>query len=259
TVDVVFLALHGEFGEDGQVQQLLEEVGVPYTGSDVRASRRAFSKSASKERFLQHDVPTPRHVVVHETEDASTIRRYAQSVGYPLVVKPDRQGSSLGVRWVRGPAELAEAVARSFRFDAFSVLEAAVVGSEWTVGLLDELTLPPIRIETPRGVFDYQAKYEDGSTRYRFAWPDQSPTAAAVVRVARAACDALGVQGLARVDLRVDRDGQPWVLEVNTIPGMTSHSLVPKAAEQAGLGLAGLCELALERSLRRAAVHRRSA
>ena len=157
------------------------------------------------------------------------------------------------------PAELLDAVDHSFRFDAFSVLEAAIAGAEWTVGLLDELTLPPIRIETPRDFFDYQAKYEDAATSYWFESPEESPAAAAVVRAARRACDALGVRGLARVDLRVDRQGRPWVLEVNTIPGMTSHSLVPKAAEKAGLGLAGLCELALERCLHRAAAHRRSA
>jgi len=251
--DVAFLALHGRFGEDGQVQQLLEEAGIPYTGSDAAASRLAFSKSAAKERFLQFGVPTPPYVLIHYADDSARIERMVGLVGYPLVVKPDAQGSSLGVSIVRDPRELPAALKRCFEYDSFGVVEQAVVGTEWTVGLLDDLVLPPLRIETPRDFFDYQAKYHADDTRYHF--DDESGGAllrssSSIADVAVDACRALGVTGLARVDLRVDRSGQPWLLEVNTIPGMTDHSLVPKAAAHAGIEFAELCERAVIACLR---------
>ena len=162
------MALHGRFGEDGTLQSLLERAGVPYTGSDSQASRLAFSKSASKERFLQYRVPTPNYVLIHASDDASRIGRLAGQVGYPLVVKPDRQGSSLGVSIVETADALPDALRRCFALDDFGLIEAAVLGSEWTVGLFDELVLPPILIETSRQFYDYRAKYEDDDTRVLF-------------------------------------------------------------------------------------------
>lgn len=251
--DAAFIALHGRYGEDGQVQQLLDEVGIPYTGSDAAASRLAFSKSAAKERFLQFGLPTPPYALIHYADDSARIERMVGVVGYPLVIKPDTQGSSLGVSIVREPRELPAALKRCFEYDAFAVVEQAIFGTEWTVGLLDDLVLPPLRIETPREFFDYQAKYHADDTRYYFdgdvagAWRGPS---ADVARMAVEACRALGVTGLARVDLRVDHSGQPWLLEVNTIPGMTDHSLVPKAAAHAGIEFAELCERAVMACLR---------
>jgi D-alanine-D-alanine ligase len=250
--DVAFLALHGRFGEDGQVQQLLEEAGIPYTGSDAAASRLAFSKSAAKERFVQFGVPTPPYVLIHYADDNARIERMVDLVGYPLVVKPDAQGSSLGVSIVREPGELSAALRRCFDYDSFGVVEQAILGSEWTVGLLDDLVLPPLRIETPREFFDYQAKYNADDTRYFFE-SSSSPAApkqpGCLSDIALDACRSLGVTGLSRVDLRVDHAGQPWVLEVNTIPGMTDHSLVPKAAAHAGIDFAELCERAVKTCL----------
>jgi D-alanine-D-alanine ligase len=247
--DVAFLALHGRFGEDGQVQQMLEQAGMPFTGSDASASRLAFSKSAAKERFAQFGVPTPPYALVHYADDAARIERMVQAVGYPLVVKPDAQGSSLGVTIVREPSELPAALQRCFEYDSFGVIEQAILGSEWTVALFDDLVLPPIRIETPREFFDYQAKYHADDTRYLFDtdWPH-----ADVQRIADVAAEAaksLGVQGVSRVDLRVDAARLPWVLEVNTIPGFTSHSLVPKAAARMGIEFAELCERAIRACL----------
>ena len=143
--DIAFLALHGRFGEDGQVQQILEEAGVPYTGSDAAASRLAFSNSAGKERFIQFGVPTPPYVLLHYADDAARIDRLVGQIGYPLVVKPDSQGSSLGVSIVREPRDLHAALRRSFEYDSFCIVEKAILGTEWTVGLLDDLVLPPLR------------------------------------------------------------------------------------------------------------------
>lgn len=247
--DVAFLALHGTYGEDGHVQQILEDAGIPFTGSDSTASRLAFSKSAAKERFVQHGVPTPPYVLMHEKDNAARIQQQAAAIGYPLAVKPDAQGSSLGVTIVRSPEELPQALARCFHFDPFGLLEAGIEGTEWTLGMLDDLDLPLIQIETGRGFFDYQAKYEDDNTQYLFEFAVPTSVVKAIELVGRRAYDALGCRGLARVDIRVDRFGQPWVLEVNTIPGMTSHSLVPKAASRIGLSLGALCERSIENCL----------
>ena len=247
--DVAFLALHGRFGEDGQVQTLLEQFGVPYTGSGPAASELAFSKSASKERFAQCSVPTLPYVLFHASEDRERIAGHAASIGYPLVVKPDAEGSSLGVSIVREPAELAAALATCFEYGAFSVMEPYVAGSEWTVGLLDDLVLPVIRITTPRAFYDYQAKYHDDSTQYEFAPDLPAETIASIADAGRRAGEALGTRGIARVDLMLDGQQRPWVLEVNTIPGFTSHSLIPKAAAQVGISFPDLCERALRSCL----------
>jgi D-alanine-D-alanine ligase len=248
--DVAFIALHGKFGEDGQVQQLLEKARVPFTGSGVAASRLAFSKSAAKERFLQRGVPTAPYALIHETDTPYRIQKQAAHIGYPLVVKPDTQGSSLGVSIVRAPADLPAAMARCFQYDAFGILEQGLLGREWTVGLLDERALPPIQIETSRGFFDYHAKYEDDATQYHFDSDAAAEKIEGVGQTARDACAAIGTCGIARVDLIVDQSGVPQVLEVNTVPGLTDHSLVPKAAARAGLGFAELCQECLRSALR---------
>ncbi len=240
--DVAFLALHGRFGEDGQVQQLLDDAAVPYTGSSAAAARLAFSKSAAKERFAQFGVPTAPYVLIHYADDTDRIERMVAQIGYPLVVKPDSQGSSLGVTIVRTPAELPAALRCCFEYDSFGVVEQYISGSEWTIGLLDDRVLPAIRIETPRGFFDYQAKYEDDATEYRFDSDWSSDELLRLEDAARDACRALGTSGLVRVDVMTDHQRLPYVLEVNTIPGLTDHSLVPKAAARVGLPFGELCE-----------------
>jgi D-alanine-D-alanine ligase len=249
--DVAFLALRGTFGEDGHVQQILEQVGIPFTGSDSVASRLAFSKSAAKERFIQNGVPTAPYVLIHESDSAARIQQQANALGYPLVVKPDGQGSSLGVTIVRDPNELPQALARCFHFDPFGLLEVAIDGSEWTLGLLDDEPLPLIQIETARPFFDYSAKYEEDETQYLFEFHFPTSVISAIRSAGQRAYQALGCRGLARVDLRLDRFHEPWVLEVNTIPGLTSHSLVPKAAARLGLTLGALCERSIQNCLNR--------
>ena len=251
-VDAVFLALHGKFGEDGSVQALLEKAAVRYTGSDSSVSRLAFSKSASKERFFQCGVQTPAYVLVHESDDAARIEKQARKLGYPLVVKPDAQGSSFGVSIVHSPEDLPQSLARCFHFDTFGILEPAIAGTEWTVGLLDKRTLPLIQIETEREFYDFEAKYNDETTQYLFEFALPPVVVQEIEPAARRAAGALGVRGLSRVDLRLDRMHRPWVLEVNTVPGFTDHSLVPKAAERMGMSLGELCEEAISSCLRAA-------
>jgi D-alanine-D-alanine ligase len=247
--DVAFLALHGRFGEDGEVQALLSQSGVCYTGSDARASRLAFLKSLAKEQFRYFGVPTPEARLLHYHDDFTLALRAADLLGFPLIVKPEAQGSSLGVSLVSRPSELEPALRRAFHFDGSVLLEQAIAGQEWTVGLLDDVVLPPIHIETAREFFDFDAKYHDNETRYLFDSPLPAGRAEEVCDVARRAVEALGTRGLVRVDLRLDHARQPWVLEVNTIPGLTDHSLVPKAAAHLGIDFATLCELAVDRAL----------
>ncbi|MCA9042335.1 MAG: D-alanine--D-alanine ligase, partial [Planctomycetaceae bacterium] len=173
--DAVFIALHGPFGEDGTVQRLLEDLDIPYTGSDSSSSQLAFSKSAAKERFLLSGVDTPGYVLIHETDDASTIHQKATSIGFPLVVKPDAQGSSLGVSIVYSPEDLPQALARCFYYDSFGLMEQAIEGTEWTVGIADGQILPLIQIESDREFYDYEAKYVEESTRFHFEFDLESP------------------------------------------------------------------------------------
>jgi D-alanine-D-alanine ligase len=249
-VDAVFVALHGRFGEDGAVQSILEKAGVPFTGSDSNTSRVAFSKSASKERFFQCGVQTPPYVLVHQSDDAARIEQQARKLGYPLVVKPDAQGSSFGVSIVHAPEDLPQALAQCFHYDSFGILEAAVFGTEWTLGLIDKRPLPLIQIETEREFFDFRAKYEDETTQYLFEFALPPSVVQEIEYQGCRAANALGTRGIARVDIRLDRYGRPWVLEVNTVPGFTDHSLVPKAAERAGMSFSELCEEAVACCLR---------
>lgn len=249
--DVAFLALHGTFGEDGQVQELLDGLGVPYTGSHAEASRLAFSKSAAKERFAQCGVPTPSYVLIHQADDAARIQKQATKLGFPLAVKPDKQGSSLGVGIVASSEELPRALTNCFHYDQFGVLERAIIGREWTVALLDDTPLPAIQIQPKRQFFDFYAKYEDDATGYEFETDLPAQVVESVSKMGTAACAALGTRGLARVDIMLDKLMQPWVLEVNTIPGFTDHSLVPKAATHAGIPFGELCERTIQTCLRR--------
>ncbi|MFK7778806.1 MAG: D-alanine--D-alanine ligase [Gimesia sp.] len=251
--DAVFIALHGTYGEDGTVQTTLDRLGVPYSSCDAATSKLTFSKSASKERFIQNNVNTPAYVLIHESDNAQRIEQHARTMGYPLVVKPDAQGSSLGVSIVNTPEELPQALARCFHYDSFGILESAIKGSEWTVSLIDDQILPLIQILTPNEFFDYDAKYLEDSTQYLFEFDLPTNVIQSIIKTGVNACNALGTTGIVRVDLLLDRFQKPWVLEVNTIPGFTDHSLVPKAAAQAGIEFGALCEEVLVKSLTKTA------
>lgn len=253
SIDVAFLALHGTFGEDGGVQEILERHGVAFTGSNSVASRLAFNKVAAKEAFAQNGIPTPPGISFSAPSEAERdIEAEARQLGFPVVVKPDAQGSSIGVTIVRNEADLGEAIGNCLAVSETGLIEKAIEGSEWTLGVIDDDPLPLIQISTDRGFFDFTAKYEDDGTGYHFDADTDPATVSRIEAAGLAACRALGTSGIARADIMLDSDGNPWVLEVNTIPGMTDHSLVPKAAERIGLSLGELCDIVLARTLAQA-------
>jgi D-alanine-D-alanine ligase len=248
--DIAFLALHGRFGEDGQIQSLFESWGVPFTGSDAAAARLSFSKSAAKERFAACGVPTPEYVLIHESDSPAQLQRAADQIGYPLVVKPDASGSSLGVSIITSPDQLSPACVACFDEGPFGLLERMISGSEWTLGVIDDERLPLIRIDARRPFYDFTAKYDDDGTGYQLEADLPESTRGRISSAAAGAAAAVGTCGIARVDVRLDDEQRPWVLEVNSIPGFTDHSLVPKAAAHAGIAFAQLCERAIESGLR---------
>jgi len=249
--DVAAIGLHGRFGEDGQLQKLLEARCIPFTGSNSEASALAFSKSASKQQFINDSVPTPEFAVIRQTDSATHIAEHARTIGYPIVIKPDAEGSSFGITIVNSPDRLPAALTKCFQFGSVALVERAVPGTEWTVAVVDGRALSPICIETRRSFYDFRAKYEDDTTQYLFETEFDTAIVEQIQSVGLDACRSLGTQGVARVDLRLDSFNRPWVLEVNTIPGMTNHSLVPKAAERAGISFVELCQRMIDSCLQR--------
>lgn len=244
--EVVFLALHGTYGEDGTVQRRLDELGVPYTGCDAESSRIAFDKAVSKERFVASGVPTPRYVLI-DSPTASWPRGWNP----PVVLKPVRQGSSVGLQFVERIADWAGALVEALRYDSQVLMEERIIGHETTVGILSGEPLPVVEVRPRTGVYDYSSKYTAGATEYLCPAPFNTTITAAIQAAAMGAFNAVQGRDYARIDVMVRPDGTPFVLEVNTLPGMTETSLLPKAAAAAGLSYEQLCqqmvELALER------------
>ncbi len=249
--DVAFIALHGTFGEDGTVQRILERLGVPYTGSGPEPSARAFDKIAAKTKFAEARIPTPRHKVMEKF--GRDFGRLSQ-LEFPLVVKPARQGSSVGVTIVADASGLEHACADAWKYDDRAVVEEFVRGRELTVGVFDRRTLPVIGIRPKDGFFTYDAKYSPNQTDYDVPARLETLVASQARFLAQRAHDCLGCRDFSRVDMILSDSGRFYVLEVNTIPGFTDTSLVPKAAREAGLSFKQLCvrlvELALARRKR---------
>ena len=247
--DVAFIALHGRFGEDGAVQALLEDAGLPYTGSDPQASRAGMDKMASKCFFITHDVPTPPFRLVTTTQRWDQIDAAIRETGLPLVVKPLRQGSSLGVSIAHDQEEVAIGLAKAFKYGHQALLERFIPGREFTVGILDSTPLPLIELKHAHEFFSYEAKYSDTATR-RIARPDlPQDVCEKLQEIALAAHRALGCRHLSRVDMMLENDGCPYVLELNTIPGFTEKSLFPLAAREAGISFTDLCDRIVEMAL----------
>jgi D-alanine-D-alanine ligase len=238
--DVAFIALHGIFGEDGTIQQLCEDVRLAYTGSDVPASRLGIDKSASRKRFEDAGLSVPRWEAVEFA--AGRVPQRPRGVSYPLVVKPNGQGSSLGISIIRQEEELSAALAEASRYGSQVLLEEFVSGRELTVGILGDEPLPVIEIRPSHPFFDYTAKYTAGLTEYVVPAPLAPPVAKAVQAAALTAHRALGCRHLSRADLILTRGNVPVLLEVNTIPGFTPTSLLPKAAACVNLSYEELCE-----------------
>jgi D-alanine-D-alanine ligase len=244
--EVVFLALHGTYGEDGTVQRRLEGLGVVYTGCDPEASRIAFDKYLSKERFIAAGIPTPRFVLL-ESPSAS----WPMGWNPPVVLKPVRQGSSVGLQFVERVSDWSKALGEAMRFDSQVLMEERIAGREATVGILGGKALPIVEVRPSSGVYDYQSKYTAGKTEYLCPAPFDEVTAARIQSAALGAFAAVGGRDYARVDVMVRPDGQPEVLEVNTLPGMTETSLLPKAAAAEGLDYAQLCQCMIDLALQR--------
>ena len=244
--DRAWIALHGTGGEDGSLQGALQWIDMPYTGSGVMASALAMDKVRSKHLFESAGIPTPEYAVIRHQADAVLA---AESFDYPMVLKPAAQGSSVGMSKVFERDELVDAVDVALGFGGVAIAERCIVGDEFTVGVLQGEALPSIRIETPRVFYDYRAKYESDRTEYHCPGTTDAGVEALYATLAIAAFNEVGCSGWGRVDFMTGDDGQPQVLEVNTIPGMTSHSLVPMAARKAGIDFEELCWRILETSV----------
>lgn len=241
-VEAVFIAMHGEFGEDGQVQDMLMRQKMPYTGSRPEASRIAFDKVRSKQLLIRHGIPTPLFEVLRPGQ--------ARTLPLPVVVKPVRQGSSFGCHKVMAEADWPSALADALSYNAEALVEAYIDGKELTVGIVDAEVLPVIEIRAPGNNYDYRAKYTKGVTEYIVPAPLDAAATRLCQDLGLRTYRALAGRGMGRVDLRMCPDGRMYVLELNTIPGFTETSLLPKAAGVAGYAFSALCD----RILRTAAV-----
>jgi D-alanine-D-alanine ligase len=241
--DRAFIALHGRFGEDGTLQGILEWLGIPYTGSGVLASALAMDKLRTKRIWHAEKLPTPPwEVLGKDTNFLVTARR----LGLPIMVKPANEGSSIGMSKVRAAGDLEEAYALAVNYDPAVLAEKFIEGTELTCSILGRDALPLIKLETTRDFYDYEAKYVADDTRYLIPCGLTKRKEEELQALCLAAFDAIGCRGWGRVDLMLDKRGRPYLLEVNTSPGMTDHSLVPMAAKAVGLSYEDLCLKILE-------------
>jgi len=241
--DRAFIALHGRFGEDGTVQGALEFLGIPYTGSGVMASALAMDKLRTKLIWLAGGVSTPRYAQLDAATDHAAL---VAALGLPLVVKPVHEGSSIGVSRVTSVEKIDAAYELARRYDDTVIAEQFIDGPEFTVGILDDAALPLVRIEAPQGNYDYQHKYFGNETKYHCPCGLPPAQERAIQGQALAAFRLLGCSGWGRLDLMLDKGGNPYFLEMNTIPGMTDHSLVPMAARANGISFEDLVVRILE-------------
>lgn len=244
-IEVAFIALHGRFGEDGTVQGLLEMLGIPYTGSGVLASSVAMDKVTTKKLLRYHQLPTPDFCIYRRGEDLELLLNGCHN--FPLVVKPAREGSTIGISIVRDRDELAAGIAAALRHDELILIEEFIAGAEVTVGVLAGGPLPVIQVVPKGGFYDYHAKYTVGQTEYLLPAPLDDALQARLQEAAVAAYRVIGCEGAARIDFMVrEEQGEFFCLEVNTIPGMTETSLLPKAARHTGISFGELVQRILD-------------
>jgi D-alanine-D-alanine ligase len=253
--DVAFVAMHGVGGEDGTVQELLEILGIPFTGPSAAACARCMDKVQGKDAMDDAGLPTPDWFAFNQTAfrefgAADALGRLEETLGFPLVVKPSRGGSSLGVKFARAPGEVPQALVSAFSYDDRVLLERFVDGRELAVSVLGDEPLPVVEAILLEGDrYDFEARYEIGRTRFVCPAELSEAEERAVVEAALGTYRALGCSGFARIDLILDNEG-PWLLEANAIPGLTDTSLLPQAAEAAGLSFEQLVERILDLALR---------
>lgn len=230
--DRAFIALHGRWGEDGVVQAILDDLGVPYTGSGMAASAVAMDKLRTKWMWLGAGLPTPKFIWV---SDSLPLDIDSFSIPFPVIVKPSHEGSSIGMRKVVNEAELVDAVAFAQQYDSEILIEQWITGREYTVGVLNNEALPLIELKTTHDFYDFEAKYQSNDTQYICPCDLESETQKKIQSLVLQAFNIIGARGWGRVDLMLDERNQPWLIELNSVPGMTDHSLVPMAAKAAGL------------------------
>lgn len=246
-IHIAFLALHGCFGEDGTIQGMLEMMGIPYTGSGVLASSLAMDKIFTKIVLQTFQVPTPPFVTLEDKDHCLDHSPF----GYPVVVKPASQGSTIGIHIVRSESELKPAISDAFQYAQRVLVEEFIPGREVTVGILGNEALPIVEIKPKSGFYDFHSKYSHGQTEYLCPAPIDPDLSKTIQEFGLKAHDALGCRDLSRVDFRLREDGRPFCLEINTIPGMTDTSLLPKAAKVKGLDFPDLVERILCMALSR--------
>jgi D-alanine-D-alanine ligase len=256
--DVAFLALHGSAGEDGTIQSLLELIGLPYTGPDVLASSLAWNKPIAQGLFARAGLQVPDRVTLsqqafREMGASAAVDRIAAELSVPLVVKPATGGSSLGLTIVHDATRLPQAIVGAFSYADAVLIERFVAGTEVAVTVLDGQALPAVEIQPKGGAYDFAARYTPGATEFHAPARLDDEVAAACARTALTAVDAVGARHISRADLIVDADGTPWLLELDTCPGLTETSLVPLAAEAASLSFPALCERLVHLAVRDAA------
>jgi D-alanine-D-alanine ligase len=248
-VDVVFLALHGGLGENGGIQGILEAAGITYTGSGITASAVAMNKDITKSLLLHHGIPTPSWITLKNPE--ISVSRVEKEIGFPCVVKPIDQGSSIGINVVDHQRDLQKAIEASFKCGSVIMIEQFISGKEISVPILGETALPVIEIKPSHRTYDYECKYTSGMTEYFVPAPISDSIALEVGEYAIEVFSVLGLRDIARIDFRLDENGKPYCFEANTLPGMTATSLVPKSAAKAGMDFPALVskisELALSR------------
>jgi D-alanine-D-alanine ligase len=241
----VYLALHGSYGEDGAVQAELDRLGVPYTGCDAESSRIAFDKVLTKQRCIEQGVPTPKFAVIRSEKDP-----WPAHMQPPCVLKPVHQGSSVGLYFIDRLDQFTPAVKDDLQYDTELLLEEKIVGRETTVGILKDAPLPIVEVRPKQGSYDYKNKYTAGATEYLCPAPFDAAITKRIQDVGIAAFRAVGGRDYGRVDVMVRENGDPVVLEVNTLPGMTETSLLPKAAAAAGYSYTDLCQMQIELALK---------
>lgn len=258
--DVAFIALHGYFGEDGGVQQLLESKGILYTGSGVNASKLAMDKLATKKCFIEAGLKTPDYITVTEFQEFIEIEHEVLRLGLPVVLKPTRNGSSIGISIIKDIKSIRQGLEKAFEFGYEVIMEKYIKGREFTIGILDDKALPIIEIRSAMEFFNYDAKYKDNRTEYLIVETPVNDAADVTgnfshtigflssslyeeaQELALQAHRVLGCKGFSRVDMLLDERNNLYLLEVNTIPGFTEKSLLPKAAKAAGISFPSLCE-----------------
>lgn len=257
-IALVFLALHGPGGEDGTIQGFLETLGIPYTGSGVRASAVGMHKAVTKTLLAAHNIPVPPGTVILRDDPPSLAKVLkATHLSLPVVVKPASEGSTIGVTIVRRSSQWKDALALAHRYDSEAMVEGYIAGHEATVSILGNAdggmtVLPAVEIIAPGGFYDFSAKYQKGKTQYLCPAPLPSKVLRTISELAQRTYAVLSCEGAARVDFRITPRGKPYVLEINTVPGMTETSLLPMAAAQAGIDYDSLVERILQSALERA-------